>query len=649
MKTADKVKSTKDYSPIIQITAITVSLLSALSMTLWLNEIAEDAYISFRYAENFASGSGLVYNIGEKVEGYTNFLWVMILAAISYLSFDVPTYGQITSIFFFGLILFTFQQLCRHFRLGIWLAAIMTISLALNPCLARWASSGMEVTLYSSLLLLTLFFYFTSGEKSPDWLWGLFLGLSCVTRPEAIAIAGLFFLFAFFSKGKPLFKRFIMPLIIVMALVGSHVLFRLLYYQALFPNTYLAKVHGVEGLYGRGLSYVHSFLIFHDYYFFAIIPLFLLSSLRRKVEFLLPLSLSILAVIIVIFEGGDFYDYYRFLTPYLPFFYLLLALTWSYLFELSSREWFKGTYVFQMFLISVIVLFSLDMSFHAFPWRAREAHNFLTACELNHSRRLVGMSLKQNCPPETTIMINCAGIIPYYSRLPSIDAMGITNAEIARSLPPEGVELMSGHDKFNPQAILALKPDLVLPMNGELLEQRTIKEFRSLDASKVVQTVSDEELIIRFNYVFPLYVADKFLMSQQEFLQNYRPLEMSVNSSTFILFARSDFEFPEYLIKEVKDFALSGRKATFYSASQLMYSGNYCFGKGQFEQSIDFFNGSLVMYPYRRIVYNQLGAAYSRIKDYTNAAKSFKLAMTYFPDDDSIRKNYESIRSLGAE
>src|SRR4051794_37248022 len=40
----------------------------------------DDAYISFRYAENLASGHGLVYNLGERVEGYTNFLWVVLLA-----------------------------------------------------------------------------------------------------------------------------------------------------------------------------------------------------------------------------------------------------------------------------------------------------------------------------------------------------------------------------------------------------------------------------------------------------------------------------------------------------------------------------------------------------------------------------------------
>src|SRR5436189_992982 len=44
----------------------------------WMDD---DAFISFRYAQNLAEGNGLVFNPGERVEGYTNFLWVLLLAA----------------------------------------------------------------------------------------------------------------------------------------------------------------------------------------------------------------------------------------------------------------------------------------------------------------------------------------------------------------------------------------------------------------------------------------------------------------------------------------------------------------------------------------------------------------------------------------
>ena len=47
-----------------------------------------DAYISFRSARNFARGLGLVYNEGERIEGYTNFLWTLLLAGAARAGLD---------------------------------------------------------------------------------------------------------------------------------------------------------------------------------------------------------------------------------------------------------------------------------------------------------------------------------------------------------------------------------------------------------------------------------------------------------------------------------------------------------------------------------------------------------------------------------
>ena len=56
-------------------------VLIALGVGGWLAvsraSLFDDAYISFRYARNFAEGNGLVWNLGERVEGYTNFLWTL--------------------------------------------------------------------------------------------------------------------------------------------------------------------------------------------------------------------------------------------------------------------------------------------------------------------------------------------------------------------------------------------------------------------------------------------------------------------------------------------------------------------------------------------------------------------------------------------
>ena len=57
-----------------------LALLGWFSNVAWF--LSDDAFISFRYTRNLLEGHGLVFNPGEYVEGYTNFLWILELAAI---------------------------------------------------------------------------------------------------------------------------------------------------------------------------------------------------------------------------------------------------------------------------------------------------------------------------------------------------------------------------------------------------------------------------------------------------------------------------------------------------------------------------------------------------------------------------------------
>ena len=54
-----------------------------------LEFIKDDAYISFRYAHNLVTGHGLVFNTGERLEGFTNFLWVLVLSPFEALGWDL--------------------------------------------------------------------------------------------------------------------------------------------------------------------------------------------------------------------------------------------------------------------------------------------------------------------------------------------------------------------------------------------------------------------------------------------------------------------------------------------------------------------------------------------------------------------------------
>jgi len=81
--------------------------------------IAEDAFIGFRFAEHFADGNGLLWNTGESpVEGYTNFLWI-ILCSVSILSgSNLLLFVQVAGIAFSIIILiyvYNFPELFKQF------------------------------------------------------------------------------------------------------------------------------------------------------------------------------------------------------------------------------------------------------------------------------------------------------------------------------------------------------------------------------------------------------------------------------------------------------------------------------------------------------------------------------------------------------
>src|SRR5437868_4995961 len=133
-----------------RIAPIAAVILTGFAIHIWyLNCVAEDAYISFRFARNLARGHGLVWNVGEPpVEGYTNFLWVLLCAGAYRLGLDLPRFSQ------WAGIISASGVLAYVFRFGRQLLA-MSAGWALTACalvaagpLACWAGSGMETPLF---------------------------------------------------------------------------------------------------------------------------------------------------------------------------------------------------------------------------------------------------------------------------------------------------------------------------------------------------------------------------------------------------------------------------------------------------------------------------------------------------------------------
>src|SRR5438045_4122077 len=73
--------------------------------------VGDDIFIGLRYIDNFLAGNGLVYNIGERVEGYTHFLWTMILAFFQWLKFDPVVTANTIGMLSYAFVLVIFARI----------------------------------------------------------------------------------------------------------------------------------------------------------------------------------------------------------------------------------------------------------------------------------------------------------------------------------------------------------------------------------------------------------------------------------------------------------------------------------------------------------------------------------------------------------
>ncbi len=153
-----------------------LGLLACAAALLWVQSLVglympDDAYITYRYAENLAAGRGLVFNAATPpVEGYSNLSWIVLLAGLARLGFDLPIWaaqiGRILSLFNLLLVYGLSYGIVRHRG---W-ALVAPALLALTAPYALWARGGLETMWYATLLLVSLGLVWL-GLGGRNWPW----------------------------------------------------------------------------------------------------------------------------------------------------------------------------------------------------------------------------------------------------------------------------------------------------------------------------------------------------------------------------------------------------------------------------------------------------------------------------------------------
>jgi len=219
--------------------------------------VSEDAFITLRHVENFKNGYGPVFNVNERVEGYSHPLWFTILSLFRWLGMSPKA-----SVILPGLLFSIAALYILFFRIHFPGAGKNRPSL--NPAAAiligtsafiDFGTSGLETSL--SYFLLIVFAKFLSEDrwKSQPAFMGLIVTLLVLTRPDfgifLIALI-IFYLYKTWKRDTSLkqLASFTAPPLFIL---GIHEIFRMGYYAALFPNPFYSK-SGVCRLFQPGFK-----------------------------------------------------------------------------------------------------------------------------------------------------------------------------------------------------------------------------------------------------------------------------------------------------------------------------------------------------------------------------------------------------------
>jgi arabinofuranosyltransferase len=465
-----------------------IALSTALLVTcLWYLVVVysnDDAFISFRYAENLLNGHGLVFNPGERVEGYTNFLWTLMIAGTMAMGLD-PVFSSR----FLGLILGVATVLLVY-RFGTRIArrtpaqaAIAPVLLAFSVPFGIWTFSGLETPLFSFLALLGTFLFMLEWRESARFPFSaICFALAAFTRPEGVLI----FAVSFLARGWRLWsskarlapregRRYILWTMLFLIVYGTYFAWRFSYYGYLLPNTFYVRQPTSWAQrwphWFRGFAYVRDFIVINGGLLF-LLPALL--ALRKRVDewHYYVGTLALVWTGYLIYVGGDPKVYFRLVALMLPLIYLLVqegvheAAYWT---GIMTKQ--RDIRLLEVILPLIAILTTVE----AIIVGNHAGRFWQEATVIEPQRVAIGRWLSQNGSPDATLAVRAAGIVPFYSGLYTLDMLGVLDPRIAHADILDA-DHPTAHGKTDIDYILSQRPDYILTLKSE-----TWDEFRAID------------------------------------------------------------------------------------------------------------------------------------------------------------------------
>lgn len=417
-------------------------LLGAIVMCLytWQTErhffLGDDSYISFRYSLHLFEGLGLTWNPGEWVEGYTNFLWVIIMAGgmligipPQYLS---NTIGILSALAIIALLLRLSAKEHGRWNPYIWAAPLL---LASSRTFTAWSTGGLATQFFALLVFAAMVCFAKERSRAGGAPWAscALLITATLTRPEGgifTAVLGCFFLVDVLQRRRPA-KQFLIWCGVWFAVIGAHFLWRHWAYGLWLPNTFYAKVNGAW--FEQAQNY---FFFFNRDYSVAWYGWLIFTPLLLRRNYLDRIFIGTLLTHLgyLAYVGGDRFEF-RFLVFILPQSYWLLC-EGIYL-SIKSMPPVKRPIFGALAIVSIISGVTVTGSLRS------EARDRSHIASIHHMRAYANRRVKDGAflrslvtrgliPEDLRLCVGGAGALPYVSRLHTLDYFGLNDAQIAQ-------------------------------------------------------------------------------------------------------------------------------------------------------------------------------------------------------------------------
>lgn len=453
-----------------------IAALVLVGHSLAFDFVTDDAYISFVYARNLAEHGELVFNLGDYVEGYTNFLWTVILAGGIKLGVAPELLSRILgTVCALGTLFVVFRMTERALGRKTPWSTVPVFLLAASSGFACWTSGGLETQLFTLLVTIALDGV-SAAAANPRAIIraGVALALAAMTRPEGVLVAAVFgaahfvTLVARARAGHLSIRHELVAIAVFLGVWGPWFYWRYTYYGHLFPNTYYVKASGTwrdprfaKEMLDNGLYYI--WVWSRQTKLVLVAPLAILGLIvgtPRTPRFALAIALTLLLGVYLVYTvsvGGDFMGLHRFIMPL----FVVAAIAVTLGLEWLARIIPANVPQFQAVLALVLVLAfgitqakltrdSLNPNNLAAD-RGIDTPAFLIV--YTEDRAEIGKAMAECFRPDDFSIVGGAGAQPYFARMRGIDVFGLVSDRIAHEEPR--IRPRAGHTKFASDALLA--------------------------------------------------------------------------------------------------------------------------------------------------------------------------------------------------